>query len=684
MCHSLIALALLANYQPLLDATDDNEIILVTTRHWQEPVVDVPATTEIFNVESRLANLSRLDQQLTNVKIEASSVQTRVSIRGNLGYDSSLQQPIGFYVDNVALPLGGSQLPVLYNIAPVEVYKGPFGDLYGRHSEGGLIKVTSLAPTWETEGSYHFSSGVTDGANGHQPSSVIGLSVTTPLIKDQLATVMSLRYEKAQGTQVNQYNNEDDAGDLESIAGSIGFDIFLGTATEVTWRSHLSRQDSGKAGLRYLTGAAATPRYTINYDTQTFDNKDSDIHSLTLVNTQDDFTITATTGYTRYSNHFNADLDLTAYPVPATLMALKDDMLSQEIRLSSIEDTKTSSSRWTLGVYLYDQDTDSDFTIGGSAMLARAQRITQITQQGQAIFGQIDWQVGANWTANLGMRYERVNKRGEQEFNSTQSANYQVSIDNSMWLPKASIHYQLDKDQNVYFAIASGYVPGGYNHTFAQNAASFTFDKETSINVELGYKAYLLNNQLLLTTAVFSSETQDKQIVDIQPGFITAISNAAKTSAKGAELNLNYQYSDNVSSFLHLGVMHATADEYLVTSYNGTGFVTNDLNGNRLTLSPDISYSLGVNYQTQSGWFGQLVVSGSGKYYFDAANQLPQSAYTVVDANIGYAFENIRLSLSIDNLTDEEIYSRSVSTSSGIVVEDTRARYLGLNLTGNW
>ncbi|WP_260260765.1 TonB-dependent receptor [Vibrio intestinalis] len=659
-----------------------DETYVVTARHWQEPTLLVPASVENMEIEERKASLETLEQQTSNVRVEQSSVQTRVAIRGSTGYDTSLQQPVGYYLDDIALPLGGTQLPVLFNLESVEVIKGPQGDLYGRHSEAGVVKLQSKSPTWQTSVTAQLSSGITDGANDYQPSNVLILRGSNTLITDTLAGSVAIRAEQTTGPQINLLDGNEEGGKQDNFSGAIGFDGVIGENTEWQWRSHISRQKLGKAQMRYLTGLAATERFTTNYNSDSFENRDSDIHSLRINRDWNGLTFTSITGGTLFKRDFSTDLDLTPAPIPSTEMDMQDEMLSQEFRLTN--EPESQDLRWLAGLYLYQQDSDIDFTIGGSMMMPRSQRITHIEQSGIAGFGQLEWQFQPNWALTLGLRAEHINKSGKQQINGLFTSDYQADLDHTIWLPKASLSYQLSSLSQLYFTAAQGYLPAGYNYASAQNLASFTYDEEKSTNLELGYKALLLNNKLSLSGALFHIETKDKQITDLQPGFIQTISNAAQTTSYGFELAADYQWNQALNSFIRLGSMKTESDQYIVHSFNGSGFVANDLAGNELPLAPEFTYSLGLEYLTQQGWFARIIGSGSSEYYFDSANTLTHPSYFTLDAEIGYQFSQLSIAFNVDNAFDEHRYSRSVSTPTGIVVEDSHERYFGLTIKMDW
>src|SRR6202042_2609924 len=59
---------------------------------------------------------------------------------------SSNNSSVGVYVDDVFLTSFAEMDFTMYDLADVEVLKGPQGTLYGRNSTAGAINLTSSAP----------------------------------------------------------------------------------------------------------------------------------------------------------------------------------------------------------------------------------------------------------------------------------------------------------------------------------------------------------------------------------------------------------------------------------------------------------------------------------------------------------------------------------------------------------
>lgn len=126
--------------------------IVVTARRREERLQDVPVSVSAFTAETleratvqELRSINVLTPGLTFTN-EGGGGNATLSLRG-IG-----QIPLGegtpgvvIYVNNMALPPDGSNVPT-YDIASIQVLKGPQGTLFGKNTLGGAVLVSSKTP----------------------------------------------------------------------------------------------------------------------------------------------------------------------------------------------------------------------------------------------------------------------------------------------------------------------------------------------------------------------------------------------------------------------------------------------------------------------------------------------------------------------------------------------------------
>lgn len=164
-CVSLLTLGYGLAAQAQTESEDQPnrlETIEVTAQRVTQNIQDVPISITTLSGE-KLANLKAggadirfLSARVPSVVAESSFGRTfpRFYIRGigNTDFDLNSTQPVSLVYDDVPY-----ENPILkgypvFDIAQVEVLRGPQGSLFGRNTPGGIIKFDSVKPSEETNG----------------------------------------------------------------------------------------------------------------------------------------------------------------------------------------------------------------------------------------------------------------------------------------------------------------------------------------------------------------------------------------------------------------------------------------------------------------------------------------------------------------------------------------------------
>lgn len=164
------------------------EEVIVTAQKREQSIQDVPVSIsvasgleldalKIFNVNDIAALVPNL--QVNQILGDATPV---FSLRGVTMNDFSIHQssPIAVYTDEVYAGAAAMQPMAMFDLARVEVLRGPQGTLYGRNSTGGAVNLVTRAPGFETEG--YVSAGV-----GNFNRREFRAAAQTGLIDDALA-----------------------------------------------------------------------------------------------------------------------------------------------------------------------------------------------------------------------------------------------------------------------------------------------------------------------------------------------------------------------------------------------------------------------------------------------------------------------------------------------------------------
>lgn len=140
--------------------TGPNEIV-VTARRTEENLQNVPGSVSAFSNDTLrtigASDPTGLQGSVPNLNIvqgRGSSNATNIYIRG-VGQPDALQTfdpAVGFYVDDVYYSrIRGTQLDI-FDVARVEVLRGPQGTLYGKNTIGGALKIVTRRPGHELHG----------------------------------------------------------------------------------------------------------------------------------------------------------------------------------------------------------------------------------------------------------------------------------------------------------------------------------------------------------------------------------------------------------------------------------------------------------------------------------------------------------------------------------------------------
>lgn len=242
------------------DATALEEI-LVTARRREEKLQDVPVAISALT-QSELKTQLVNDQNDLQQKVPSLSVAGRFGHTGGtygmrgLSGTSTGTPSVGTYFSEVPSPTNNIGVDTsagtsLYDLASVQVLKGPQGTLFGRTSVAGAVLVTPAAPNLkevEANGNLTFGSyGLLQGT----------LAVSVPIIDDVLAIRFAGNYNHRRGyTKVIGTGERLDGLDNDSQRVSVRFDPFSWLkSTTIYDRFHADQSSAAYIAVAYNPGA---------------------------------------------------------------------------------------------------------------------------------------------------------------------------------------------------------------------------------------------------------------------------------------------------------------------------------------------------------------------------------------------------------------------------------------------
>ncbi|HJS79360.1 MAG TPA: TonB-dependent receptor plug domain-containing protein, partial [Vitreimonas sp.] len=206
-----------------VDAAEE-EVIVTALKHGERNVQDVPVAVTAFGEEQLDAlnyqDLQSLTYVMPNVQLEDIGTARGIanfSIRG-LGINSSIPSidpTVGVFVDGMYLGINAGILADNFDLAGIEVLRGPQGVLFGRNVTGGAVVIRTAAPSNEFE----MSGGVAveTGLNY-----IADVAVNVPLMPGVLSARLSTYYNKDEGWFENDFDGSQfGEGELRVYRGAL-------------------------------------------------------------------------------------------------------------------------------------------------------------------------------------------------------------------------------------------------------------------------------------------------------------------------------------------------------------------------------------------------------------------------------------------------------------------------------
>jgi iron complex outermembrane receptor protein len=140
------------------------EEIIVTAQKRAESLQDVPISMVAIEgskiEDAGIHSLTGLSEFVPNLGVSENAVNTIISMRGiGVGANQSFEQSVGVYVDGIHYGKSRQVRTGLFDLAQVEVLRGPQGILFGKNTLAGAINVTSASAEvgQETSGKFNIS-----------------------------------------------------------------------------------------------------------------------------------------------------------------------------------------------------------------------------------------------------------------------------------------------------------------------------------------------------------------------------------------------------------------------------------------------------------------------------------------------------------------------------------------------
>lgn len=225
------------------------------------------------------------------------------------------------------------------------------------------------------------------------------------------------------------------------------------------------------------------------------------------------------------------------------------------------------------------------------------------------------------------------------------------SNDSSAFLPKAGGRWAWDADRSLALTAQRGYRSGGVSYNIARSLP-VAYDPEYTWNYELALRTQWLGGRLQLNANAYYIDWKDKQTYAYfgLNSYDFHVVNAGRAHLYGFEAEVRHRINEAFDWYGGIGYSRTRFDEFdVIDDASLTNYA-----GREFAYAPRWTLSLGGNLRWGSGWFANANLNFRDHVNVDIGagnNVLPSR--TLVNAKLGYAALDWSVYLFGNNLLDK-------------------------------
>jgi outer membrane receptor protein involved in Fe transport len=678
---------------PPLSASDsdpDSQLdpIIVTATLRSAPAVDVPQSVTVLDRQTLRdagrANFEDVLGLIPNLNWAGDTSLPRYFQLRGIGeleqYQGAPNPSVGFLIDDIDFSGLGS-VGTLYDIDQVEVLRGPQATRYGANALAGLIYLRSAEPA-DTLYSR------VDLEGGDYGTRSEGAVISGPIDSLDSGFRLAAEHYYTNGYYQDLYLNRNDTNRQDEYTvrakwtytpsdrlrvelTALHIDINNGYDAFSIDNSRNTESDQPGVDSQHSTGASIRVHYLAG-----------DNLGFTAIGTYANSII-------KYS--YDGDWGNPLLWAPVATVYQFSEIQNRDRTTKTLELRLGTESAhgfgWLVGVYANQLDESLvDLSLGDYQPLdvpadPLNDQSNDVIDSGYrarnvAVFGELDGDLAADLRWSLGLRGERWSASYQgttTDFLGTGTGYTYAPVTptsilsvtpatlnpvNNLWGGHASLNYKLDSADSLYASVSRGYKAGGFNLSQGLLPSQLSFNPETDLNLETGYKADLLDHRLEVNADVFYLYRHDAQIkTSFQSDptnpddFVFYTGNAASGHNYGLESDLEWRATMRVTLGADLGLLQTYFEDFVQQGASGAATL---IVSRELANAPHWQAAANATYRDPRGPFARIDVTGMGGYYFDLPpNETTSRPYGLLNAKIGWETPRWSAYLSGRNLLDK-------------------------------
>lgn len=667
------------------------EEVIVTANKRTEKSSDVPMSVSAISgdhlVKTQSTTLQDIANRVPGLQLINSTPTSNDIVIHGISIGGGINSSVATYVDEVPYISAGpfADSPNFspnfdtFDLARIEVLRGPQGTLYGANALGGLLKYVTNAPDPSGYSASLLTGGssVDHGGSGYEVHGMVNLP-----LGDTAALRIVAHDERFPGYIDDTSRGQTNVNDVHRYGARASFLWKPSEDFSVRLGATLQNLTAGDNGSVDLVAATLQPLYGDLVQQRRIaqlQRTRNEIYNGTL-NWQLGFAdLVSSSSYIKGGlTHEWNDLSFAYAPILNSIFgrdygaALEVSepvhSFTQELRLASHQGSK---AEWLIGGFFNDEAADERESIWALDP-ATAQPLYDFepalgayhilsTYREYAVFGDLTYHFTSAFELGLGGRYS-TNRQSYHQENAglfTGTNDFVTRTSQNVFTYSVDAKYRFNPRMMVYARVASGFVPGGPNSVIPGSTLPSSFRSSSTTNSELGVKGSAFDGRLNYDADVFDVEWRDIQLFAVinNQGTIT---NGGTARSRGVEGEITFTPAHGLTLMLNGAYTVARLTEDTPASFGGH-------TGDRLPLAPYFAGTASAEYERPlwgavSG-FGGLDWHYNGDrmspFEFGSPRQVLPS-YSLVNLRAGLKYRSYLFTAYIKNVGDE----RAINTVS--------------------